>query len=111
MDNGLAKVKIFKFDPAVDKEPRYDTYEVPYEGHSVLDVLIYIYEKYDPGLSFRHGCKIGYCSCCPILVNGKPAFSCQKVAEKEMTLEPHPKFNIIKDLVVDFDQLNNHPIF
>ena len=104
-DNGLAAVKIFKFDPSFDSEPRYDNYEVPYKGSSVLDVLNYVYEHYDPGLSYRFGCKVGFCGGCPIMVNGKPAFSCQKVAEKEMTIEPHSKFEVIKDLVVDFDRL------
>ena len=41
-DNELATVKIFKFDPEVDAEPRYDEFQVPYQGRTVLDVLRYI---------------------------------------------------------------------
>lgn len=104
MEDKLASVKLFRFDPKVDKKPRYETYQAPYQGRSVLDVLFYIYENFAPGLSFRYGCKVGFCTGCPVLVNGKPAFSCQKVAEEKMTIEPHPKFEIIKDLVVDFDR-------
>jgi NAD-dependent dihydropyrimidine dehydrogenase PreA subunit len=38
------------------------------------------------------------------MVNGQPAFSCKKVAEEGMRIAPHPKFEIIKDLIVDFDK-------
>lgn len=103
MDEDLAEVKVFRFNPPVDKEPSYSAYQVPYRGRSVLDILTNIYEHHDPSLSFRYGCKVGFCTGCPVMVNGTPAFSCQKIAEKEMVIEPHPKFEIIKDLVVDFD--------
>jgi succinate dehydrogenase/fumarate reductase-like Fe-S protein len=99
-----AQVKVFRFDPKVDKEPRYETYQTLYEGYTVLDVLLYIYENLDPTLSFRYGCAGGsyeQCGACPVLVNGKPALSCKRLAEEEMTIEPHPKFEVIKDLVID----------
>ncbi len=102
----FASVKIFRFDPAEDKEPRYDIYHTPYRGYTVLDVLRYILENFDPNLSFRFGCAGGgyqRCGCCPVLVNGMPALSCKKVAEKEMIIEPHPKFEIIKDLAIDLN--------
>jgi len=104
MDEELAVTKVFRFDPAADKKPRYDIYEVPYRDRTVLDVLNIIYENCDPGLSFRSGCKAGSCGCCPVLLNNEPVFACQKLAEINMTIEPHPKFKVIKDLVVDLDQ-------
>jgi NAD-dependent dihydropyrimidine dehydrogenase PreA subunit len=101
----LAKVRVFRFDPSVDKEFRYDTYETYYKGLTVLQVLKHIYENVDPTLSFRYGCggpNEVRCGACAVLVNGIPVLSCQKKAEKEMAIEPHPKFVVIKDLVVDF---------
>lgn len=103
----LARVKIFRFDPKVDKEPRYETYQTPYKEYTVLDVLRYILENQDPTLSFRFGCAGGgyqRCGSCPVLVNGRPALSCKKHAEEEMTIEPHPKFEVVKDLAIDFDR-------
>ena len=103
----LARVKIFRFDPGVDKEPRYETYQTPYKEYTVLDVLRYILENQDPTLSFRFGCAgSGYqrCGSCPVLVNGRPALCCKKQAEQEMTIEPHPKFEVIKDLAIDFNR-------
>jgi succinate dehydrogenase/fumarate reductase-like Fe-S protein len=103
----LAQVKIFRFNSKVDKEPRYETYQAPYKGRTVLNVLRYILESHDPTLSFRFGCAgAGYerCGSCPVLVNGKPALSCKMVAGREMVIEPHPKFEVVKDLVIDFDR-------
>ncbi|MFC1963970.1 2Fe-2S iron-sulfur cluster-binding protein [Chloroflexota bacterium] len=108
----LAEVKIFRFYPAIDKNPKYDVYRIPYEGYSVLNILQHIYEKYDKSLYFRSGClgkTGGRCGACAILVNGIPALCCQKMAEEKMVLEPHPKFEVIKDLVVDFKRVRAHP--
>lgn len=104
-DTENASVKIFRFDPAHDKEPRYEVFEMPCEGASVLSVLRTIYHEYDSSLAFRWGCEgAGDCRCgaCAILMNNKPVLACRKPAEKNMTLEPHPKFELIRDLVVDF---------
>lgn len=103
--SNLARVKVFRFDPVVDKEPRYDTFEgIPYEDCSVLEVIQTIYEKRDPSLAFRQGCLNGTCVSCAVVVNGRAMLACQKLAEKEMVIEPHPKYKIIKDLVVDFNE-------
>lgn len=102
----MTQIEVFRFDPAVDKKPRYETYRVPLEG-SVLDALRYIYEEHDPSLSFRFGCAGAgseRCGACPVSVNGQMALSCRKPLEEGMTVGPHPKFELIKDLVVDLDR-------
>jgi len=102
--NELATVRLFRFDPEVDAEPRYDEFKVPYQGRTVLDVLRYIYENLDSTFAFRWACKKRFCRCCIISVNDQPALSCMAPAQKEMKLDPHPKFTLIKDLVVDLDR-------
>ena len=102
----LAVVRVFRFDPAIDKEARYETYNgIPYTDRSVLEVIETIYEEHDPSLAFRRGCTNATCASCAIVVNGEPVLACQKSAEREMVIEPHPKFQIIKDLVIDFDKM------
>jgi succinate dehydrogenase/fumarate reductase iron-sulfur protein len=101
---GNAKVKIFRFDPTVDKEPRYEDYEVPPEGWSqvkIIDTLRYIYEKFAPGLSFREPCRQQLCGGCAVMVNKQPVLACDALSEKEMTIEPVPKHRVLKDLIVD----------
>lgn len=99
----LATVSIFRFDPDIDKKPHYDKYEVPYKGNSILGVLDYIYQNLDSSLSYRSGCTHVWCGVCNLVVNGRVVLGCRKSAEKEMVIEPHPKFHVIKDLVVDFE--------
>lgn len=100
----LATVEVFKFDPEVDTQPSYQEFKVPYEGRTVLDVLRYIYENLDSTLAFRWACGQGYCRSCVISTNGKPALACMQPASKHMKIDPHPKFKVMKDLLVDLNQ-------
>jgi len=105
--NENAKVKIFRFDPAGDKRMPTKRFVAPYEGMTVLQVLDHIYEQQDASLAYRFGCCGSgptRCGACAMEVNGKPVLACKKEAEKEMTITPHRRFKIIKDLVIDFDK-------
>jgi len=107
-NKSLASVKIFKFNPAEDKEPRYENFNVPYEGMTVLNILKAIYHDHDPELGFRWGCEGAHdnrCGVCAIEVNGRPALACRKLAEEKMVIEPHPRFEIIRDLVINFNNI------
>ena len=99
-----ALVRVFRFDPEKDDKPRYKEYDVPVEeGMSVLRALRYIYEHFDGSLAFRdYFCRTNQCGMCGMLVNGKPAFACNRKLEKETTIEPLAGFPVIKDLIVDF---------
>ncbi len=99
-----ASVKILRFDPTMDKEPRFETYKVPVEGwkdRKVIDTLRYIYEHFDQGLSFREPCRQQLCGACVVRVNNKPVLACDALSEQDMTIEPVPNYKIIKDLVAD----------
>jgi len=110
------KVKVFRFNPAKDKEPRFQTYEVPRlsdeeamtkatimnELHSqtVLDVLDHIFQNIDPTLSYYCSCRRGECGACGAVVNGETVRSCVTLAKDEMTIEPLQHLQVVKDLVV-----------
>lgn len=88
-------------DRGTGRESRPVTYEVPIEkGQSVLGVLDYIYERFDPGLTFYSSCRIGLCTGCLVRVNGKPVLACTTIAQDDMLIEPHDIKRRARDLVV-----------
>ena len=102
--NENARVKIYRFDPSVDKEARYEQYEVPPEGWRdlmVIDTLKYIYENLDSDLAFRGPCHIQVCGACTVMVNNKLCLACETPSKEEMLIEPVSKSRVLKDLIVD----------
>ncbi len=100
----LATVQVFRFDPETDTAPHYDEFKVPYRGCSVLDVLRRIHEDLDSSLAFRWACTKRFCRGCPVSLNGQPVLACEKAAAAVMKIDPHPKFTLVKDLLVDLDR-------
>jgi succinate dehydrogenase / fumarate reductase, iron-sulfur subunit len=102
--SGNARVKLFRFDPTVDREPRYEDYEIPPEGWhgiKVIDTVRYIYEHFAPELSFREPCRQQLCGACTLTVNKRAVLACDTLSEEEMVIEPIPRRRVLKDLVVD----------
>lgn len=101
-------VKVFRFDPAVDQEPRWQEYTVPYRRRmSVFTVLREIYENQDPTLAFRNQqCGRGVCGTCQFRIGaeGKVVKGCRVVLEPgtRVTIAPYNEKKVIRDLVVDF---------
>lgn len=103
------KFKVFRFDPAVDKEPRYQEYTVSVESQErILDCLNRIKWEQDGTLAFRMSCGHGVCGSDGMRINGVTALACQKLVkdypDAEITIEPLPFFQVLKDLIVDMDQ-------
>ncbi len=97
------KAKILCFNPAVDKEPVYREYKVPYEeGMSAMNVLDYIYQHLDSTVAYydHAGCDLGICAKCTGRINGKAGLFCQTIVDGDVTLEPISVKRILKDLVV-----------
>jgi fumarate reductase iron-sulfur subunit len=101
-EDEVTRVKMFRYDPETDREPCYQEVEVPYEGRTVMDVLMHTRDNIDSTLTFRWACTKGFCRCCAVSVNGMPALACKKLATANMQIDPHPRFEIMKDLVVNF---------
>lgn len=102
-----AIIKIQRFDPGVDKEPRYQTYEVPPEGwvdRKVVDTLRYIFENIDSTLAFREPCRQRLCGACMVIMNKKPVLACDAMSVQEMVIEAVGKYPVIRDLVVDMSR-------
>ena len=103
-----ARLKILRFDPDVDREPRYDIFEIPTrEGLTVLDALFYILEKVDPSIAFRYSCRGAICGSCAMYINGSYRLACGTQCSafkgREIVINPLPHLQVIKDLVVDME--------
>ena len=95
------RVKVFRFDPAADREPHYDTFELEAQkGFSIYNALDYIVENLDPTLAFYASCRIGACMGCLARVNGKVVRTCTTMLEEDVVIEPVKKEQVMRDLVV-----------
>ena len=98
------KVRIARFDPAVDSSQHYQTYEVPLTPRmTVMDALDYIYENLDPSLAYHShtSCHRRICARCNVKIDNKAGLSCHTEVSGDMTIEPLPGFKIVRDLVVE----------
>lgn len=100
------KVKIQRFDPFVDKEPYFQSFEVPIpksERWTVMDILDFIVVNYDSSISYyRHStCNHGICGQCALKINDKIHLACTSEVRNhdDLYIEPLPNKKIIKDLV------------
>jgi succinate dehydrogenase/fumarate reductase iron-sulfur protein len=103
-DASTIRVHVARFDPAVDRERRYETYEVPRTPNMrIMDALDYIYETLAVDLGYRWLCGSKKCGTCALKVNGSPKLACWDEAEPEMTLEPLDNMPVLRDLAISRD--------
>ena len=93
-------IRVQRFDPAVEREPRTDSYLIPFSpGMSVSDVLHLVNERYGDALAYLISCHKGVCGICLVKVNGKMRLACCTPVEGDFTVEPAFSKLVIKDLV------------
>ena len=104
MSDKMIEVKVFRFDPSVDAQPSYQTYQVPFDtGMSAMDALDYIFQNLDGTLAYydHAGCALGICGKCTARIDNKPGLLCQTPLSGDVTLEPLNKKKVHKDLVMN----------
>jgi succinate dehydrogenase/fumarate reductase iron-sulfur protein len=104
MEKKTIRVRIARFNSTTDSSAHYQTYDVPLEQRmTVMDALDYIYEKLDPSLAYHShtSCHRRVCARCNVTVNGRAGLSCQTEITGDTTIEPSPRFKVIRDLVVE----------
>jgi fumarate reductase (CoM/CoB) subunit B len=107
MSKETVKTKVQRYNPDIDDAPYFEEYDVEFEpGMTVLDVLLYIQDKYDSSLAFRWECRGGQCGSCAVTVNTIARIACRTKVDpdEELVIEPMDKMPVIKDLVVDLEQ-------
>jgi succinate dehydrogenase / fumarate reductase iron-sulfur subunit len=100
-------IQVFRFEPEKELKGHFQTFTVEsVETLSIMVLLAKVHEI-DPTFACRTStCFKGKCGSCLVRVNGKDVFSCTTMARPGETVivEPHSKFKIIRDVVVDFSQ-------
>lgn len=104
----LVTLKVWRFDPEVDKKPYFQSYQVPVsKGLTVLGALFYVTDRVDGSLSYRYCCRAGVCGSCAMYINGAYRLACETQVslfpDGEITIGPLPRMRVIKDLVVDLE--------
>ena len=102
------ELKIFRYRPEVEKEPTFQSYEVPFrEDWVVLDAINYIKDEIDGTLSYRWSCRMGVCGSCGMMINDIPKLSCavflKEYYPKKICLEPLTGFPVERDLIFEMD--------
>jgi succinate dehydrogenase / fumarate reductase iron-sulfur subunit len=102
------KVKVFRFDPEVDKKSHYETYKIEAQPTDrVLDMLEFIKGTFDGTLSFRRSCAHGICGSDGMRINGRNYLACKALLKdlhsRHITVEPLMGLRVIKDLIVDME--------
>jgi succinate dehydrogenase / fumarate reductase, iron-sulfur subunit len=85
------RFKIFRFDPELDREPRYQHYLVSARPEErILDCLNRIRWEQDGTLAYRMSCAHGVCGSDGMKINGRCALACQKLVKDYLQIPPRP---------------------
>ena len=100
-------LKIFRFNPEVDKKWHYETYSLDAEPTDrVLDLLEKVKAYKDGTLSFRRSCAHGVCGSDALRINGRNSLACKALVRdfgEKITVDPIMGLRVIKDLIVDME--------
>jgi succinate dehydrogenase / fumarate reductase iron-sulfur subunit len=98
-------LKIFRFNPEIDKKWHYETYTIEAEPTDrVLDLLERVKGYEDGSLSFRRSCAHGVCGSDAMRINGRNHLACKTLVRDlgdKITVEPLMGLKVIKDMIVD----------
>jgi len=106
-------LKVFRYNPEMDRKPRYDRFDVQAEPtERVLDLLEMVKNYNDGTLAFRRSCAHGVCGSDAMRINGRNALACKVLLKDlntdQVTVEPLLGMRVIKDLIVDMEPFFAH---
>jgi succinate dehydrogenase / fumarate reductase iron-sulfur subunit len=100
-------IKIFRYNPEVDKKFHYETYTLEAdETDRILDLLEHVKGYHDGTLSFRRSCAHGVCGSDAMRINGRNMLACKTLVRDigdKLTVEPLLGLKLVKDLIVDME--------
>ncbi len=99
------KARVFRFDPGAGEGGRFQEYDIATDAPvSVMALMAKIHEQ-DPSFACRTSmCFHGTCGSCWVRVDGKNVKGCMQIVKpgQAVTIEPHPGYRVLRDVVVDF---------
>src|ERR1700730_10432570 len=106
MPPNTINVVIQRYDPDLEKAPRFVGYLVPrQEGMVVADVLQYLYEREAPDLGYLWECRTRRCGTCAVRLGDRPVLTCSEPVCDDMRLLPLEGIPVVRDLIVDRQEL------
>jgi succinate dehydrogenase / fumarate reductase iron-sulfur subunit len=120
-------LKIRRYDPQSGEAAYWDEHEVDMpETQSVLDAILKIKDYTDGSIGIRCSCQQAICGSCGVRMNGKPGLACNTHLEEAaqrghgtgwnppdegqrktvIAVEPMGNMPVIRDLIVDMDQVH-----
>jgi succinate dehydrogenase / fumarate reductase, iron-sulfur subunit len=120
-------LKIRRFDPQSGEAAYWDEHVVDLpEKQSVLDAILQVRDEKDGSLGIRCSCQQAICGSCGVRMNGKPGLACNTHLDEAanrghgtgwnppdegqqnpiITVEPMGNMPVIRDLIVDMDQVH-----
>jgi succinate dehydrogenase iron-sulfur subunit len=120
-------LRIRRYDPQSGQAAYWDTHTVELAPkQSVLDAILLIKDEEDGSIGIRCSCQQAICGSCGVRMNGKPGLACNthldEAAERShgvgwnppdegqatpvINVEPMGNMPVIRDLIVDMDQVH-----
>lgn len=106
------QLRILRYNPEVDDEPHYESYQLQAEPNDrVLDLLHQVKWYQDGTLSYRSSCEHGICGSDAMRINGVNRLACKSLVRQlgtDITVEPMLGLPVIKDMIVDMEPFFDH---
>lgn len=100
-------IQAYRFDPAEPARRGFQSFTVAAtEPLSVMTLLAEIHALDETFACRTSTCFKGQCGSCLVRVNGRDVLGCVAMVQpgETVTLEPHSKYRVVRDIVVDFSQ-------
>jgi succinate dehydrogenase / fumarate reductase, iron-sulfur subunit len=109
------KLRLRRYDPESGDAPYWDEHTIELEPHrSVLEGILQAKARYDGSIGIRCSCRAAICGSCGVRINGEPGLACHthldhaRASANDGVIEVEPMGNmpVIKDLIVDMDEVH-----
>jgi succinate dehydrogenase / fumarate reductase, iron-sulfur subunit len=109
------KLRLRRYDPESGDAPYWDEHTIELEPHrSVLEGILQARARYDGSIGIRCSCRAAICGSCGVRINGEPGLACHthldhaRASSQDGVIEVEPMGNmpVIKDLIVDMDEVH-----